>query len=97
MQPQWEVFIQKGDEIKQHARSAQLILHADVSWKSLSGVFSNAEHITVLQTDTGEHVNSTKAFERTVVKELGKFLPYLRKKGDPRSLGVKKIGVATVY
>ena len=75
----------------------QAALDADVSWKSLSGVFSTAEHITVLQTDTGEHVNSTKAFERTVVKELGKFLPYLRKKGDPRSLGVKKIGVATVY
>jgi len=37
---------------------------------------------TVLQTDTGEHVHETKANERTGVKELGKLLPYLRKKGE---------------
>jgi hypothetical protein len=30
---------------------------------------------TVLQTDTGSRVEKTKAFERTLVKELGKWAP----------------------
>jgi hypothetical protein len=36
---------------------------------------------TVPQTDTGGLVEQTKADERTLVKELGKMIPYLRKKG----------------
>jgi hypothetical protein len=36
---------------------------------------------TVPQTDTGRWVEDTKAIERTLVKELGKLTPYLRKKG----------------
>jgi hypothetical protein len=36
---------------------------------------------TVPQTDTGGLVEKTKADERTLVKELGKMIPYLRKKG----------------
>ena len=36
---------------------------------------------TVPETDTGGLVEHTKALERTVLKELGKLLPYLRKKG----------------
>ena len=35
---------------------------------------------TVPETDTGGQVEYTKAFERTVLKELGKLPPYLRKK-----------------
>ena len=38
----------------------------------------------VRQTDTGRHVENTKAIERILVKELGKSLPFLRFKGDPR-------------
>ena len=38
---------------------------------------------TVPQTDTGRWVENTKAIERTLVKELGKLTPYLRKKGCP--------------
>jgi len=53
-------------------------------WLVVVALCATSSIITVLQTDTGEHVNLTKAFERTVVKELGKFLPYLRKKGDPK-------------
>jgi hypothetical protein len=30
---------------------------------------------TVLQTDTGDQVENTKALERTMVKELGKMVP----------------------
>ena len=53
---------------------------------------------TVLQTDTGEHVHKTKANERTGVKELGKLLPYLRKKGERNVLFLfNQWGVATVY
>ena len=38
----------------------------------------------VPQTDTGGQVENTKAIERILVKELGKLLPFLRFKGDPR-------------
>ena len=40
--------------------------------------------VPVPQTDTGRWVEDTKAIERTLVKELGKLTPYLRKKGCPR-------------
>ena len=30
---------------------------------------------TVLETDTGDQVENTKALERTMVKELGKMVP----------------------
>ena len=39
----------------------------------------------VPQTDTGGQVENTKAIERILVKELGKSLPCLRYKGDPRA------------
>ena len=32
-------------------------------------------YLTVPQTDTGRQVEDTKAFERTLVKELGKWAP----------------------
>ena len=35
---------------------------------------------TVPETDTGGQVEYTKALERSVLKELGKLPPYLRKK-----------------
>ena len=35
---------------------------------------------TVPETDTGGQVEHTKALERSVLKELGKLPPYLRKK-----------------
>ena len=35
---------------------------------------------TVPQTNTGGQVEHTKALERTVLKELGKLHPYVRKK-----------------
>ena len=41
-----------------------------------------ALHQTVPQTDTGGLVENTKALERTMLKELGKMPPYLRKKED---------------
>ncbi len=37
--------------------------------------------MTVPQTDTGRWVEYTKGIERTFVKELGKFPPYVRNKG----------------
>ena len=37
--------------------------------------------VSVPQTDTGRWVEYTKANGRTLVKELGKIVPYLRKKG----------------
>jgi len=37
--------------------------------------------VTVPQTDTGRWVEYTKGSERTLVKELGKFPPYVRNKG----------------
>jgi hypothetical protein len=37
--------------------------------------------VTVPQTDTGRWVEYTKGIERTFVKELGKFPPYVRNKG----------------
>ncbi len=40
-----------------------------------------SEALPVPQTDTGGLVEYTKADERTLVKELGKMIPYLRKKG----------------
>ena len=38
---------------------------------------------TVPETDTGGQVEYTKALERTMLKELGKLPPYLRKKEAP--------------
>jgi hypothetical protein len=35
---------------------------------------------TVPETDTGGQVEYTKALERSILKELGKLPPYLRKK-----------------
>jgi hypothetical protein len=37
--------------------------------------------LPVPYTDTGGLVEETQADERTLVKELGKLIPYLRKKG----------------
>ena len=37
----------------------------------------------VPETDTGGQVEYTKAFERSILKELGKLPPYLRKKEAP--------------
>ena len=42
---------------------------------------SEAETVTVPQTDTGRREEDSKALERTLVKELGKLTPYVRKKG----------------
>ena len=39
---------------------------------------------SVPETDTGGQVEYTKALERSVLKELGKLPPYLRKKEAPR-------------
>ena len=39
---------------------------------------------TVPETDTGGQVEYTKALERSVLKELGKLPPYLRKKEASR-------------
>ena len=36
--------------------------------------------MTVPETDTGGQVEYTKALERSILKELGKLPPYLRKK-----------------
>jgi hypothetical protein len=41
-------------------------------------------HLPVPYTDTGGLVEETQADERTLVKELGKLIPYLRKKGCSR-------------
>jgi len=55
------------------------------SWSYASGSLSRKSLIflykTVPQTDTGEQVDKTKAYEITTLKELGKFTLYLRKKG----------------
>ncbi|GDZ97367.1 hypothetical protein BanimalisJ1_09580 [Bifidobacterium animalis] len=52
----------------------------------------------VPQTDTGGLVEYTEAIERILVKELGKLLPCLRHKGDPRPCrplaGRGRLGVA---
>ena len=40
----------------------------------------------VPQTDTGRRVEDTQANGRTLVKELGKLTPYVRKKGCQREL-----------
>ncbi len=37
--------------------------------------------LPVPDTDTGGQIEEIKADERTLVKELGKLIPYLRKKG----------------
>tara|TARA_R110002096_G_scaffold89580_2_gene203667 strand:- start:59 stop:310 length:252 start_codon:yes stop_codon:yes gene_type:complete len=51
-------------------------------WMCSLGVPGNSPSFkTVPQTDTGGQVEHTKALERTMLKELGKMLPYLRKKG----------------
>ena len=46
--------------------------------------FGVRRRAAVPQTDTGGQVENTKAIERILVKELGKSLPFLRFKGDPR-------------
>ena len=38
---------------------------------------------SVPETDTGGQVEYTKALERSILKELGKLPPYLRKKEAP--------------
>ncbi len=39
--------------------------------------------VPVPTTDTGGQVENTEVSELTIVKELGKFAPYVRKKGRP--------------
>ena len=58
--------------------------------------------MTVPQTDTGRQVENTKALKRTVVKELSKLAPQLRKKVCPHvrvtaEEGRSDQGEATVY
>ena len=48
----------------------------------------------VPQTDAGGRVENTKAIGRTMVKELGKMPPSLRKKEDPRR--EKRLRVASL-
>src|SRR3712207_8285173 len=50
------------------------------TWTSTKGVMGSAV-LPVPDTDTGGQVEKTQADERTLVKELGKLTPYLRKKG----------------
>jgi archaellum biogenesis protein FlaJ (TadC family) len=42
---------------------------------------SGDKHETRTKTDTGRRGEKPQALERTVVKELGKLTPYVRKKG----------------
>lgn len=50
--------------------------------------------MTVPKTDTGELIEKIKTNEITILKELGKFTPYVRKK--EYLLRFQKLGVATV-
>ena len=53
-------------------------------WTGFEEVPGNSPSIqTVPETDTGGQVEYTKALERSVLKELGKLPPYLRKKEAP--------------
>ena len=47
---------------------------------------NDEERALVPQTDTGRRVEDTQANGRTLVKELGKLTPYVRKKGCQRKL-----------
>ena len=50
-------------------------------WTCFETVPGNSPTVsTVPDTDTGGQVEYTKALERSVLKELGKLPPYLRKK-----------------
>ena len=50
-------------------------------WTGFEEVPGNSPSIqTVPETDTGGQVEYTKALERSLLKELGKLPPYLRKK-----------------
>ena len=55
-----------------------------LDWTGREGVPGNSPSIqTVPETDTGGLAEKAKALERTALKELGKLLPYVRKKGGP--------------
>ena len=51
------------------------------------------------KTDTGGRGEKPQALERTVVKELGKFTPYVRKKGalSASAEGRREKALGTVY
>ena len=52
-----------------------------LDWKGGQVVPGNSLSVyTVPETDTGGQVEYTKALERSILKELGKLPPYLRKK-----------------
>ena len=52
-----------------------------LDWMCFEEVPGNSPTVsTVPETDTGGLVEYTKALERSVLKELGKLPPYLRKK-----------------
>ena len=52
-----------------------------LDWLGCQAVPGNSSTVqTVPETDTGGQVEYTKALERSVLKELGKLPPYLRKK-----------------
>ena len=62
------------------------LLWRDIRWSRPSRKASaRGASPPVPQTDTGGQVENTKAIERILVKELGKSLPCLRYKGDPRA------------
>ena len=62
------------------------LLWRDIRWSRPSRKASARGALPpVPQTDTGGQVENTKAIERILVKELGKSLPCLRYKGDPRA------------
>jgi len=69
----------RGDSLPRPARATALdpeaLLHP--ATKSLLGT----NHEPVPQSDTGVLGEHPKAFGRTLVKELGKMIPYLRYKG----------------
>ena len=53
-------------------------------WTGGQAVPGNSSTVqTVPETDTGGQVEYTKALERSILKELGKLPPYLRKKEAP--------------
>ena len=68
-----------------------------MDWLGFEEVPGNSPTVqTVPETDTGGQVEYTKALERSVLKELGKLPPYLRKKEAQRkrklSLGAQARG-----
>ena len=62
---------------------------------------SGDNHEARTKTDTGRRGDKPQALERTVVKELGKLTPYVRKKGALLALycvgGRREKALATVY